>query len=77
MKLESGQKTIVNDFKFDMYIIGVLVIEMFAKHKVIRIAAAHGDSHPNWINVMHPIIFNILKKEKEKIYEMLVPKCRC
>ena len=68
MRSENGQKTIVDGFKFDIYTIGILSIEMFTKHKVIRGAAAHGDPNPNWINVMYPIIFNILKEENFKKY---------
>ena len=68
VKLENGQKTIVNGFKFDIYTIGVLAIEIFTKHQVIRGAAAHGDPNPDWINVMYPILFNILKEENFKIY---------
>ena len=66
MRLENEQKTIVDAFKFDSYTIGVLAIEMVTKHQVIRGAAANGDRNPNWMNVMYPIIFNILKGENYK-----------
>ena len=51
-----------------MYIIGVLAIEISTKQQVIRGTAAHGDPNPNWINVIYPILFNILKEERFKKY---------
>ena len=47
MRLENGHKTIVDDFKFDMYTIRIFALKMFTKHKVIRGAAAHWDPNPN------------------------------
>ena len=40
-------ENIVDGFKFDMYIVGVLDIDMFTKHQVIRVVAANGDPNPN------------------------------
>lgn len=57
--------TIVNGFKYDVWTVGILAVELFTNQSILN-CPQWEDKDPTWTEVMYPRLYNILEKRNFK-----------